>query len=317
VVDLKASGIQIVSSVIGSSLLVFAITTFYSDFLNKPNVSAMIIPGTNYTSIELTNKGRVPANNLVLTVESPVNITDYEIFSTENWTRMVQEDNFTLVAQFPRLVQGDGSLINIVAFTESDEFKENYFVYATYDEGSLKIRGGMQQVTTSVPYGLTIALTVAALLVFAIPYFYRRAKRNRQRWHNTLVSYVIEHISYVKKYCQGDPLYFKSLKSPERLYLFPVDIHQATAIGIMEVARTINDIKGIFINEADFYVISDFYKESARRILDHIFKQKDYPRRENYIVGGEAVQIQKYQNEIAVMAEKTLNTIHWKNTTLT
>ncbi len=43
------------SSIIGSSLLIFAIITFYSDFLNKPNVSARILPTINGTSIELTN----------------------------------------------------------------------------------------------------------------------------------------------------------------------------------------------------------------------------------------------------------------------
>lgn len=115
-VDLKTSGIQIVSTVIGSSLLLFAITTFYSDFLNKPNVSARIVPNINGSSIELTNNGRVPATNLILTVESPADIAGYEIFTTEN-RRIMVEDNHTLVAQFPRFVHGDGSLIKMEIFS--------------------------------------------------------------------------------------------------------------------------------------------------------------------------------------------------------
>src|SRR5215208_3694628 len=212
-VDLKASGIQIVSSIIGSSLLLFAITTFYSDFFNKPNVGARIVPNINGTSVELTNNGRVSATNLILTVESPANIADYKIFTTENRTIMVEEDNHTLVAKFPRFVQGDGSLIKIEIFSaeqEPDAFNQNYVVYATYDEGSLRMASQMQQATIDIPYGLTIALTIAALLIFAIPYFYRRAKRNRERRHNKLLFEVADNIYCIKKYCEREPSYFES-----------------------------------------------------------------------------------------------------------
>jgi hypothetical protein len=48
-----------------------------SDFLNKPKVSVKIVPDINGTSIELTNNGRVPATNFILTIDSTANIADY------------------------------------------------------------------------------------------------------------------------------------------------------------------------------------------------------------------------------------------------
>jgi hypothetical protein len=300
VVDLKASGIQIVSSIIGSSLLLFAITTFYSDFFNKPNVTARIVPFTNGTAIELTNNGRVPATNLILTVQSPANISDYEIFTTENRTTMV-EDNHTLVAQFPRFVHGDGSFIIIqVSSAEQapDAFNQNYNIYATYDQGSLRIFGYQIQELISVPYGPTIALTIAALLTFAIPYFYRSAKRNRQRRNNIVISQVAENISYIKEYCKRDLSYFKSSK-----------IHETTAKTIIEIARHINDIKGIFKNERDFYAVSQFYTESARGIIPEggIMELEV-----NVDLSDMTLRLQKNRNEIAEIAEKTLGKIRWE-----
>lgn len=70
----------------------------------------------------------------------------------------------------------------------------------------------MQQATINIPYGLTIALTIAALLIFAIPYIYRRAKRNRQIRYNIFVSEVAENIFYIKEYSKRDPSYFESSK---------------------------------------------------------------------------------------------------------
>ena len=293
-VDLKASGLQIVSSIIGSSLLVFAITTFYSDFFNKPNVSARIIPNINSSSIELANNGRVPANNLILTVQSPENIVDYEIFTTENRTIMVEEDNQTLVAKLPRFVHGDGSLISIEIFSaaeqESDSFNQNYVVYATYDEGSLKITSQKQRVTSSVPYGMTIALTISALLTFAIPYFYRRAKRNREHQYNKLVSHIIRHVSYVKRYLEKDPTNL------------PLQLMNSIAF----IVRDLNDVKSAFKNKADFQAVYDFYKELVRCLTESTENVGDrYTFRQ-----GESSQ--KNLEHIKEIAEKTLSIIRWE-----
>jgi hypothetical protein len=318
--DLKGSGVQIVTSIIGSSVLLFAITTGYSEF-NKPDVSARILPNINGTSIEVTNNGRAPATNFILTVESPANIADYEIFSTENRTILLEDDNHTLVAKFPRFVHGSGSLIKIEIFSaaqKQDSFNQNYDVYATYDQDSLRIASQMQQATTiSIPYGTTIALTIVSLLIFAIPYFYTRAKRNRQRLHNKLVFEVAKGIFYIKQDCKRDLSYFESLekKAQKEEEEFKTKVHGERSLAsiiektfieqgvhgipftIVRIAERLNDIKDIFKYEADFDVISKFYIESASRILE----EKKWSE-----------GLQKNRKEIAVIAEETLGKIRWE-----
>jgi hypothetical protein len=288
VADLKASGIQIVSSIIGSSLLLFAITTFYSDYVNKPDIRARVVPNGNAASIELTNNGRVPATNLILIVKSSLNIADSKIFATENWTKKFMEENQTLIAQFPRFVHGDGSLIaiEIPAEQKPNAFNQNYAVYVTYDQGSLKLESQMQQ-PISIPFGLTIAFTIAALITFTIPYFYRRAKRNRQHLHNELISKIVENIFYLKEYFERKPS-DTSIMNGE----------------ITSMSKRLNDIKGIFRNEMDFRTISQFYTKLVSRNIE---LQRNANKLEKV---KDSVESQNFQ--IAEIARKVLDEIHWE-----
>lgn len=59
-----------VSAILGSSLDVFAITTFYSEVINISDIRAGESSNSSTVSIGLTNDGRVPATNLILTAES-------------------------------------------------------------------------------------------------------------------------------------------------------------------------------------------------------------------------------------------------------
>jgi hypothetical protein len=269
VVDLKASGIQIVSTIVGSSLLLFAISTFYSDWWNKPLVAPTIITPSYGPAFLLTNYGRVPATNLTLSVHTPANISHYEIISTERWT-MKQADNQTLVAQFPRFAQGDGSIILVhiatqISSTEQkpDRFKHNYDAYATFDQGSLRISGGVVPQLGN-PFGGTIAFATGALLAFAIPFFYRRAKRDKRNYDNRFVSAIAETIFFIKEICERGHSYYKSSKTGEET----ADLRVYAASVIINQARVINDLKRLFQNEADFYAVSEFYTETASRIVD-------------------------------------------------
>jgi hypothetical protein len=60
-VNLRISDFQVVSSIISSGLIVFAITTFYSDFINKPGIHINPLTDGNWSSIELRNNERAPA----------------------------------------------------------------------------------------------------------------------------------------------------------------------------------------------------------------------------------------------------------------
>jgi hypothetical protein len=196
----KNTAIQIASAILGSSLVVFGITTFYSEAINIPDIRAREFSNSTTVSIELTNSGRVPATNLILTTESYTNV-NYEIFTTENLT-IVIDDNRMFVAKFPRFVDGNGSLIRI-EMSSGEQAADNpsnlsYIVYITYDQGSLKLPGERQIFT--IPIGMTVLSAIAAVIVFSIPYFYSRARRERKQLY---VSMVSENILYYKE--KGDP----------------------------------------------------------------------------------------------------------------
>jgi hypothetical protein len=308
VVDLKTTGIQIVSSIIGSSLLLFAVTTFYSDFLNKPDVHAKLVHIFNNTSIELTNNGRVPATNLILTVQSLANDANFKIFTTENFTKIL-EDNHTLVVKFPRFVHGNGSLIRIEISAEQklDAFDQSTVVYATYDQGSLRLPNQTQQ-PINIPFGLTMAFTIAALITFTIPYFYRRAKRGMQYWNIGLLFEIAENILRLKEYFIANP-------SDTSIQLGYLDKEHLT----------LNAIKGFFKNEADFYMISDFYTKLASR---NIYVQKNFQNRLELTgfvkesveakdtteqpLDYDNVVIQDLNGEIAQSADEAINKICWE-----
>jgi hypothetical protein len=196
----KNTAIQIASAILGSSLVVFGITTFYSEAINIPDIRAREFSNSTTVSIELTNSGRVPATNLILTTESYTNV-NYEIFTTENLT-IVIDDNRMFVAKFPRFVDGNGSLIRI-EMSSGEQAADNpsnlsYIVYITYDQGILKLPGERQIFT--IPIGMTVLSAIAAVIVFSIPYFYSRARRERKQLY---VSMVSENILYYKE--KGDP----------------------------------------------------------------------------------------------------------------
>jgi hypothetical protein len=85
-VNLRISDFQVVTSIISSGLIVFAITTFYSDFINKPDIHINPLIDGNWSSIELRNNGMAPATHVLLTLEVPAENIIQRIFTTENWT---------------------------------------------------------------------------------------------------------------------------------------------------------------------------------------------------------------------------------------
>jgi hypothetical protein len=76
-VDWSSFGVSTIASLIGGGFLVFAVTTFYTDFYNKPLIN--IYP--NGTTILLNNTGKSSATNLLLTVPIPGDIS-YKQFAS-------------------------------------------------------------------------------------------------------------------------------------------------------------------------------------------------------------------------------------------
>lgn len=84
---------------------------------------------------------------------------------------------------------------------------------------------------------------------------------------------------------------------------------KSTAATIIAIARRINGINGIFKNERDFYALSEFYTESARRIIavGGIIELEG-----NVDLSDAAQRLQENRKEIAEIAEKTLGKIRWE-----
>jgi len=144
--DWKAIGIQIISTIAASSVLLFGLGTFYSDFYNKPNIRIEMTPSIldeKIAMIKVINDGRQPATNLKIIVNSPENITTYRVLSTASST-IVNLSNFNpkfLELHIPKFASGIGSLVRIfisVNTLTDTNYLDYMNVYATYDQGSVK-----------------------------------------------------------------------------------------------------------------------------------------------------------------------------------
>jgi hypothetical protein len=194
------SKIQTISSIIGSGFFLFAINTLYTDLINKPDIHVQLISSNDLTSIQLSNNGRVPATHLVLTIQAPSRIVKHQVFSTENWTNSINQTSMRIY--FPGLVQGDGSIAKISVDTDKNlaTDRSSFMVYLTYDQGSLKIIGGVQE--ASPPFGLTVFLIIMAISSFLIPYLYTKTIRV---FYSQTVTNIAKEIMEFKRHFESNP----------------------------------------------------------------------------------------------------------------
>lgn len=88
----KKVGVQTVSYIIASGLILSGFNIFYNDFYNKPHIDTQWIQSKDKPSAEVTvkNDGRVTATNLLLTFQIPEDMAKYPptVFSTINITNI-------------------------------------------------------------------------------------------------------------------------------------------------------------------------------------------------------------------------------------
>jgi hypothetical protein len=120
-----------IAAILGSGLVVFDVTTLYSTLINKPIIN---IDTSKNDTIGVTNKGLAPVNHLMLTIYSNAQITNYTIFSTENYRQNILQNNSARILQIQtaKFASNQGSNITI------NLPKLNTTVYATYDQGSIR-----------------------------------------------------------------------------------------------------------------------------------------------------------------------------------
>jgi outer membrane protein assembly factor BamB len=150
-VDFKSSLFPIITSAIGSSLLLFVLNNIVAD-INQPHIYLQVnsFSGHNNNSQQQTkfqtiaiNDGRSAATNIRLTLLYPsANIINYTIpFHNENITSVNLERPTSLVAEMNRLSKGATVIINTTVInkdmvTAKDSSNKYYSVSATFDQGT-------------------------------------------------------------------------------------------------------------------------------------------------------------------------------------
>jgi hypothetical protein len=238
-------GTLIVSVLIGTGIISLVPVIY------KPNIDIQVKPNEASVkySIATNNTGYVAATHMILTVQSPVNITNEKIiFKTENVTGPTKIDPRTIQYYLPRLVHGWGSIIINISMVEKPNMAYPHFViYATYDQGSKKFVN--QKPLTSLEelsifwkaYGFSLSLILYPIAYFPVVLF---LSRKRKRKH---VLFLIRELREFRNSIKDRPdtnEQFKSLKDGI----------------IVHCTRT-----GLFDNITNILLIEDFYNALVNR----------------------------------------------------
>jgi hypothetical protein len=149
--SLSLSGINIVSWIIGSGLIVFTTSTIYTDFIKRPEIRFEI---TNFSrnsssiSVEIwvSNFGMIPANDITLAIETfDLKINGlYPHYYEEDIRSIVsnEENPNKAVTKIPRLSSlGNGFYQNITLTIPKNNFdffdnNTDIDILASYEEGN-------------------------------------------------------------------------------------------------------------------------------------------------------------------------------------
>jgi hypothetical protein len=181
------------AAILGSSLILFIVTTLYSALINKPIIN--IEPYENGT-IKVTNKGLASATHLVLTIYSNAQITNPIISSTENITVSVPQINpkEILQIQAARLVSGQGSniMINLPKLNA-----KSLPIYGTYDQGSTRQPPMLNLYDDYLSDSPIIIASIAAIISF-IYFLEQRSKINMLRFMAAKIYRDLREVAMMK-----------------------------------------------------------------------------------------------------------------------
>jgi hypothetical protein len=146
----RESSIQIISTLIGSGLLLTALSGVYSEF-NQPNIHLAITPHysndsnykdtkpkINYYEVLLRNDGKTPATNLTFSMYFFGDIKNYTVFFTDEKVQSMHEtksrgETSLLLGEMPRLAPG--AMTIIYTWVNASKY-DPYYISATFDQGS-------------------------------------------------------------------------------------------------------------------------------------------------------------------------------------
>jgi hypothetical protein len=194
------------------------LTAIYNDVYNKPALHVKIIQSEidrRISTIGVTNVGRVPVSDVILTIVPPEEIIDHKLDNTENVTTF--SDSGFLKLFIPRLASGEGSIIKAVIVTAAKNLNnKDYTVYATYNGGSIKVEAVERSLTPEEQFigfidtwGIFTILIISAV-VLVIPALDLAIKKRRER-RAYLRRYTIIIKSLYDTYYQNKEYCLKSL----------------------------------------------------------------------------------------------------------
>lgn len=224
--------IQTVTSVlgIGSGIILFGVTTFYTDFYNKPNVHILVSPDeidTRLATIEVTNTGRNPATDLRLSIEAPKELVSYAVSHSENVT-IAEHKGASLVLVIPRLAYGDGSFVRIYTMikAEPNTSLTNYTTYATYNEGSTKgtLTLSYEQFISFISQiSIQILISVAfAALVYSLIRYWLRNRIKEEKFRQNIKNMIDARSNLQKERLTYDKT-IPEIEYPPEFIFYPKD----------------------------------------------------------------------------------------------
>ena len=182
-VDWKSSSIQLISGVVGSSLFLFGVTTFYADYVQKPQIKIDTFPvpisydrfdnGTYrfIYSIEvgIRNDGNTPATDVLLKFSggNPVKHESVSAFSQENFTKEPAESG-VFAWNISRL---SGGATFTIIYAASSHYEENsiYFPDLDIEPGTSIVLGAVRGLETDAESETVFLNNYSRIFYYSIP----------------------------------------------------------------------------------------------------------------------------------------------------
>lgn len=307
--DWKTSIFQIISTLVGSGLILFVFNNLVAD-LNQANVKIDVedfddsISSSNSSNSNgqvkfqtvAINNGRSSATNLRLTLSYPnYNITQYgTAFQSENMTFSYY--NSTLIAEIGRLSSGSAVAINTTGICINKNTDNNntkclpyYIVTASYDQGSIfKTNMDSPILNTDVLLNvhsrneLTILTTTLAIASFVIALSFKRIRRFKKRLDiSRFVFYIVREIVSIRDTLEKNILSKK---------IFPFEIW---------LSKDENDKRHVFNDYDDYNYIDEFYTKLKERDNELSRKRVDKET------------VKKSNEECLALATDTIENVNW------
>lgn len=302
-VEFKSSLFPIITSAIGSGLLLFVLNNIVAD-INQPHIYLQVNSFSGHNNSQeqtkfqtiAINDGRSAATNIRLTLLYPsANIINYTIpFHNENITSVNLERPTSLVAEMNRLSKDATVIINTTVLkkdvvTAGDSPNKYYSVSATFDQGTNTISNlGSTTIKIEdanvIPFNLRLIIlaTVLALICFLMGLIYKRIRHFKMQINqpkfvfDILNEMIIVRDTLKKNTLSTDMFHFSKWNS------------------IGDESK-----RQIFSNHRDYNLINEFYTELKQRDSD--FSQKD-------IIDQ---TLRKNNEDCLSLADHTLGSVCW------